>query len=81
MRKIEQALVNLKDALAARGMKLEKILVDKTIPTKYELMTGYSWSDEPRVACDPFTRFEINGINVVGRDNEAMRNHPEWPHE
>jgi hypothetical protein len=71
------AIGQLQAAAAKEGMKIEKIMVDKTLDLKYELTTGLS-IDDPKIACDPFTSFVVAGVTIVGRDNEWLRNHKEW---
>jgi len=61
------------------GIKVEKILVDKTLPIKYELSTGKDYNEEPRVPCDPFSTLIVGQVKIIGRDNEKLRMHPEWP--
>jgi hypothetical protein len=79
MNKIKEALQNLQLALEEKNIKLNRILVDKTLPLKYELVTGLNYDDTPRVACDPFTQLNVEGVVIVGQDNELYREHPEWP--
>lgn len=71
---VEQLKVVAKQEL---GLEVQKILVDKTLPLKYELTTGKKYGSEE--ACDPFTSLQAAGVVIVGRDNERLRNHPEWP--
>ena len=81
LKPIERTLYDLKEELAAQGMTLQRILVDKTMPIKYELMTGKPYDEEPRIPCDPFTTLVVKGITIVGQDNELFRNHKEWPED
>jgi hypothetical protein len=79
LNRITRALEELKAALGEENMKLHKLLVDKTLPLKYEILTGKNWNDEPRVACDPFCSLVVAETTIVGMDNEYLRNHKEWP--
>lgn len=79
LHRITKAIEELKAAFGDENMKLKRILVDKTLDIKYELSTGKSVKDYPKVACDPFTTLCIADIVVVGQDNDYLRNHKEWP--
>ena len=81
LHRITKALEELKAALREEDMVLKRLLVDKTLPLKYELSTGQLYTDEPRVACDPFTSLVIAETTIVGQDNERLRNHSEWPED
>ena len=77
--RIKAAITELKSAMEEQGMILERILVDKTLPITYELKTGRSYNEEPRTPTDPFDTFVVSGVTIVGRDNEQIRNHKQWP--
>ena len=81
LHRIESALEELKSALKEEDIELKRLLVDKTLPLKYELSTGQLYTDEPRVPCDPFSSLCIAEITVVGQDNERLGNDSEWPED
>lgn len=78
---VEEAITRLEEELNKLGISLKKVLVDKTLPLKYELTTGKPYDKLPKVPCDPFSSLVIADILVVGEDNERLRKHKQWQGE